>query len=299
MKSRIALSLLGLAALSGCTYFGSSFVVDELNKATPQGGPFHKALVEQYKARANDSQDNLYNYEQAYDNAERGLTAAEGQDVPPLDPANFDIPADLRTEIDTARTELTGLLSQNARENAPQEAATAQAKFDCWVEDAAKSWAPDQYKTCQADYKKAVEQLKNMVGVTPPNLADVTARGEAAVEAAAKSGQDVANFYIFFARGAKLPASAAHTLDTIADAVKNKHVRLVIINGYTDAKGKPRANERISQQRAAVVAEGLAARGVALQRLKVKGMGASDFLVPGKRGALEAANRRVEVRLVY
>ena len=169
----VALSLV----LSSCAYLGSSFKVDELNKAEVNGTPFHKELVSHYRARANDSENVTFNYDQAYDNAERGLLAADGQDVAPLDPNDFDIPPELRPDIDEARIDLTNLLSQQARDNAPQEAALAQTKFDCWVEDAAKnSWAPEMFKTCKADFAKAAGQLKAMLGA-PPEIKEIAQQG--------------------------------------------------------------------------------------------------------------------------
>jgi len=139
---RRAIALLTLVtALSGCTYFGSYFEVQELNKAQPKGPAFTQALTQEYKDRANYSQNVAYNYEEAYRVADRGLTTADGKPVAPYVLQDFDLPANQQQEIAKARTDLDSALKGGARDRAPKEAATAQAKFDCWVEDAEKNLA--------------------------------------------------------------------------------------------------------------------------------------------------------------
>ncbi len=292
------LPLLALClALNGCAYLGSSFKVDELNKAEVHGTQFHKELVDHYRARANDSENVTLDYEQAYDNAERGLLAADGQDVAPLDPNDFNIPPVLRPDIDAARNELTNLLSQQARQFAPQESALAQTKFDCWVEDAAKNWAPDMYQTCKAGFGQAVSQLKNMLGA-PPEIKEIAQQGQVAVQQAQAAGRDIANFYIFFGKSSNLPTTATHSLDVIAEMVKQKQTHVIQVFGYADAKGSKKANLKVSQRRATAVAQGLMARGISVQQMQIAGKGASNFLVPGKKGSQSPANRRVEVKLI-
>ncbi len=294
------LSFLALAtaalSLSACAYMDSSFAVDQLNKAQPTGSEFAKQLTEQYKARANDSQDSTQNYEQAYNNALRGLQTAEGQEVPPYAPDQFDVAPEKTVELTAARTKLINTL-KTAKANAPKEAALAQAKYDCWVEDAAKDWAPEQYQACQAEFKQAMDQLQGLnaepVNMTAGAMPPQAQQALNAVPATANQ------FFVFFTfKGKDLPYSAKETLDMAAQQIMASHPRIVYVIGHSDAAGSKKSKLKISQQRAAAIAASLVTRGVPANIIAARGVGDTMPLVKvHSKGGKEAANRRVEIRL--
>ncbi len=289
---RRAIALLTLAiTLSGCTYFGSYFEVQELNKAQPKGSPFAQALTQQYKDRANYSQNIVYNYDQAYDNAERGLTAADGAPPAPYVLQNFNIPVEQQQEIAKARADLMNALNAGTRDRAPKEAAEAQAKLDCWIEDAEKTWLPELYKVCRQDFYNAFQQMIAMQG-EPVDLSGTDLNAQTTPPA-----PDANRFMIFFgSSGAKLSPSVAPTLDQIAKIILQRQPKSVRVNGYSDATGSKKSRHRISQRRAIVVAEALIARGVPQKIIQTRGLGSADPLVKAKSKNVPA-NRRAEIWL--
>lgn len=72
----------------------------------------------------------------------------------------------------------------------------------------------------------------------------------------------------------------------------NSHPAAVVhVIGYADPEGTPQANRDLSRTRAQVVADGLAADGVATQRIRIEGAGAVGFAMDSQE------SRRVTISL--
>lgn len=293
---RRAIALFTLAfALSGCTYFGSYFMVDELNKAQPKGPAFSQALTQQYKDRANYSQNVTYHYEQAYRNAERGLMAADGTPVSPYEVNAFAIPPTMEQEIIKARADLDKALGNGGRERAPKEAALAQAKFDCWVEDSEKTWMPELYKSCQREFYDALKQISAMQG----EAVDLSNTNWSAGPTSAPIDINANRFLIFFGQsGTALTNTTSQSLDQIAQIIKDRQPRAIRIDGFSDSDGSKKSKQRISQRRAITVAEALINRGVDRNLITTRGMGDKMPLVKTKSKKVPA-NRRAEIWLDF
>jgi len=90
------------------------------------------------------------------------------------------------------------------------------------------------------------------------------------------------------------------TLDQVASTLSAYPSTMIDVYGHTDPSGGDVINVPLSQNRAASVADYLAARGVVRERIATQGFGSSQPL-PGNTNASEAersANRRVEIRIV-
>lgn len=103
---------------------------------------------------------------------------------------------------------------------------------------------------------------------------------------------------IFFATGTEFreSAAAAATLDKLAGLMKQTQV-LVRVVGYTDDAGGQARNGPLSQQRADMVVEALATRGVPRARLVAIGRATAVELAP--RTGASAINRRVEFEIGF
>lgn len=71
----------------------------------------------------------------------------------------------------------------------------------------------------------------------------------------------------------------------------------LIVIGHADDVGSDGLNDELSRRRAASIASLLKAGGIDTARVSVVGRGSRDPLVPVRKGAAEARNRRVEIRL--
>ena len=98
---------------------------------------------------------------------------------------------------------------------------------------------------------------------------------------------------VFFERGSvRLTPQAEAVLD---NAGSLRGVACYIAIGHSDREGSPARNLILSRQRALAVRNALAARGIAVSRVRIEAYGESRPLVETRDGVAEAQNRRVEV----
>ena len=111
-----------------------------------------------------------------------------------------------------------------------------------------------------------------------------------------ENGQMIVIGKIQFETGsAKIHRRSDPLLDQIAQALDaHPQVTKLRIEGHTDNVGDPGMNQRLSEERAASVKEGLVKRGVDGGRLSTKGLGQTKPIAPNKTAGGRQKNRRVE-----
>jgi OOP family OmpA-OmpF porin len=95
---------------------------------------------------------------------------------------------------------------------------------------------------------------------------------------------------------AKLKPETEEALGPVADRLNECPEEDIEIAGYTDISGSEVVNLRVSKQRADSVRDYLAARGVAVDRMKAAGYGIADPVGSNETEAGRANNRRVVIR---
>jgi len=83
-------------------------------------------------------------------------------------------------------------------------------------------------------------------------------------------------------------------LDAVAEIMKQNPKLEIEIQGHTDNKGTPAYNQRLSDRRSASVMKALTQRGIASSRLRSKGYGQTQPIVPNDTEQNRALNRRVQ-----
>jgi len=87
------------------------------------------------------------------------------------------------------------------------------------------------------------------------------------------------------------------TLDSVVLVLNEYKSTMITVMGHTDSTGSNEYNQNLSVQRALSVANYLASKGVAEQRLAASGYGEAFPIAPNNTSAGRARNRRVEVQL--
>ena len=265
----------GLALLAACAPLTSQGRVEALQRAQPTGSNFTQRLAQEYRDLAVFEQKEMYDYIDAGYFADKGMRAARGEAVPPEDPSNWRIPQNRIGELQSARSRLTGLLDAGAREQQAEQAAKAQVKYDCWVEQQEENWQVDDIAACRGEFLQAMAQL------APPAPAVTTQQ----------------QYLVFFDWDrSEITAGGAQVLDTVARDFRARGITSVTVVGHADLSGPPGYNQRLSERRSAAVRQGLAQRGIPTNAIRTAGRGEAQPMVPTPDGVREPANRRAEIR---
>jgi outer membrane protein OmpA-like peptidoglycan-associated protein len=96
---------------------------------------------------------------------------------------------------------------------------------------------------------------------------------------------------------AQLKPQFENTLNSVTLVLNEYRSTLITINGYTDSVGSEQYNQELSQRRAIAVAQYLAQKGVAQQRLAAIGYGEAFPIASNATDEGRAQNRRVELTL--
>jgi len=280
--SRMVASLALPIVISGCASFpGTTFYLDELKSASPSGAAFTQALSREYYAFAQSEKDQ-YDWMNSWHFAKKGFDASHGTVVAPEDLSDWSFDdKQAAADLTASRARLVKALESNAPSRLPALTATAQVKFDCWVEQQDEGWQTDDIAACRNDF------LAAMTAIEASAKAPVAAVKPAAAE----------RFQLFFDfNQSKLTPEAARTVQDVAKAAKAAGYPKLALVGYTDLTGKADFNMRLSLKRAEAVRKALIAAGVPADRLSAEGRGKTDPQVSTKDGVREPQNRRVVVR---
>jgi OOP family OmpA-OmpF porin len=303
MKFKQSLCLLiAVSVLAACSPFQDNNELKALNKTEAVGAPFTKYLAAEYRDYANNEQYQTFDYSDAIHFARKGLAAAAGEFVMPEVLEDWDLSEKNMLELSDARNQLITALEAGAREQAPEKAAIAQARFDCWVENQEENWNRDVVE-CKNQFFEAMNAIKGFV--TPPPAAPI-AEAEAFPAPITDDGVakeqvplSEAAFIIFFDWNSKdITAGADEVVDAIVKEVTSRSdVKQINIIGHADTSGSDSYNMRLSEKRAEAVKAGLVAKGLSADMITTEAKGETDPMVQTADNVREPANRRAQVNL--
>lgn len=95
--------------------------------------------------------------------------------------------------------------------------------------------------------------------------------------------------------GTSMRASGEAVLDRVVELASTCRESLIEITGHADSSGDEKWNQLLSLQRAQAVADEIAARGIAPERLIVKGAGSSQPVADNALRYGRSLNRRIEI----
>jgi OOP family OmpA-OmpF porin len=102
----------------------------------------------------------------------------------------------------------------------------------------------------------------------------------------------------FESNSSELTAGSSEALDkAVAEMNKYDHLRIEI-QAHTDDTGDANYNQSLSQKRAESVREYMVDKGIAADRMEVKGYGESKPIADNNTREGRAANRRVELKII-
>lgn len=291
-----------LCALGGVALLGACSTVENTGTAVPYGGnpftysssvssamqnaeptsAFGKALKAEYIAYAQREADEWYDYFDA-DFFAKKAGSVSGDQVPlPEDPANWRFSDEEIAQKRAVRDELLGLLDDGKREEKPDTAAIAQARYDCWVEESEEGWQTELISQCWKDFEAAMAELR---AVEPEPMA-------AAAPVAAAEPRLFTIFFDF--DSVEITPVSERVLDAASEQWATSMGDVSIV-GHADASGSAAYNLRLSERRAAAALGELTGRGVKGDMVDSDAVGEGDLLIPTPDGVREPRNRRVTI----
>ncbi|GIV40268.1 MAG: hypothetical protein KatS3mg033_2068 [Thermonema sp.] len=114
-----------------------------------------------------------------------------------------------------------------------------------------------------------------------------------------QKGETIVLRHIYFDfNKATLKKESYAELDLLVDILRQNPQMRILISGHTDNVGSTGYNQRLSLMRAATVRDYLVSKGVAPQRMEVKGWGMERPIAPNTTEEGRALNRRVEFTIL-
>jgi OOP family OmpA-OmpF porin len=258
-----------------------SAAYQQLNSARPTGSNFDRALFDRYAALAK-SEYNQGDWKDADAYSGRAMTAAQASAVMPESISARNLPADKVGELSGYRGRLVTALDRGARDRQPADAAEAQTKFDCWMEQQEENHQPGHIAACRAGFLTALSRIEGQpVAAAPPPP---------------QPGAETFTLY-FDTNKASLNAQGQRELQQIVQRARANNAKMIKVEGYADRAGKDDYNVRLSQRREATVHDAIHKAGLNA-RIDAESYGEARPAVPTADGVAEARNRRVVVTLM-
>ena len=270
--------LAAAAVLAACTSD-----IERLRTTEGTGSTFTRALTNEYRDFTVFEADEMFDWRDARYFARKGLAAAGGEVVLPEDPANWDEPAAVVGEMNSARGRLAQLLDANARDRVPELAARAQGRFDCWVEQQEENHQADHIAACRDEFFRSLGELEAAMAPQQPMPAPEPMMAPE-------------SFLVLFDWDkSNIRPDAQATLDRALAAIQRRGEPAITVTGHADRSGPEDYNLPLSLRRADAVRDVLIGGAVAADRITVSGRGEEEPAVPTADGVREQANRRVEI----
>lgn len=268
-----------------------------------EGRGFAYYLAEGYRRYAKH-EDNANDFEDAAKFIHRANAVERGEPIEPEQLSMRILPQYAVNDLLYARQRLMRALNQGARERLPKIAAAAQVSFDCWMEQQEENIQPHDVARCRSDFEAHIVRLegpktKEACGPTSSRCTTTPSCPPAPAPAAAPTCTPQ-QFLIHFDLDKAEPNAAGHTsLKELLTLAANAPGSNLVLNAHADRSGSDAYNEKLSKRRLDAISAALTAGGIPTERITVaRFYGETQPRVPTADGVREAANRRVEVRLL-
>jgi len=206
---------------------------------------------------------------------------------PELEAASGPAQATLRARVERAVAA--------GKDQFPEQAARAQADYDCWILYGTVPSAAAASQACKTSLDSSLIRLETAARPAPPPVsAPVSAPIPAPPPAPAASG----DFTVYFDFDSwTLKAEQLTVLDSAITAARTGGQTNITIVGHTDTSGSSEYNQALSVRRANVVVEALVKMGARRAAIHASGVGETDLAVQTEDGVKEAKNRRTVITL--
>ncbi len=291
--TRISTTLLVVAcaaAVAGC-----SARLDEARRSAPADTAFDRALQTGYIELARAERDEI-DFVDADVFAGRAISLANGERVVPERLDARKLPRAAAGDLAAARTRLMAALERGARVKAPEIAAEAQLRFDCWMQEQEENFQLDQIAACREGFVAALEKIELARPALARSRSPSLRPTPAAARASNAASRETKAFTVMFAfDSATIDGAGAAAIAKAVAAYNAAGAAIVRIAGHADRAGPEAYNTKLARARAAAVARAIERAGIPRGIIRTHSYGESRPAVATRDGQREDKNRRVEI----
>jgi len=275
-------------------------LVPEANKTDLSGTDFNHHLARNYRDFANFEAYEMYDWRDGILYADKSLASAAGEPPTPDDMNSRSIDGEAnRVELRDARRSLITALDNGAASITPQNAASAQANFDCWVEQQEEGWQLDDIAACKDGFWTAMKATDLAMAPKPAETAMAQPAAVVAPSSPEKPAMpETAIYQVFFEWDkATMTPEGFKAIDEVMTRLGGTNHTVELL-GHTDTSGTEAYNMQLSEARAETVKRQLIARGVSPDSITTRWIGETGTQrVATADGVRESRNRWVGIDL--
>lgn len=285
-----ALSLIGVAVMSGCS-------------TMPQSTTLDNARVDYSKAQANPQVVTLAPLQlkdagEALDRANAAQTSREDDEV--VESLAYVAKQKIALTQETAQRKSAELAVSNAAaERSKQQLQARTNEADQAHQQVAMAELSLEQKTAEANLAR--QQAADAQASAAQDQASLAAMQAQMDELNAKKtprGMVITlGDVLFDTNQAQLKSGGARNVQKLAEFLKRYPQRTVLIEGFTDSRGSDSSNQVLSEQRAQAVSMALTGMDVGRDRVSTKGYGEAYAVASNDTASGRQLNRRVEIML--
>lgn len=278
-----ATGLLAMLSLGGCAI--GLYDQGQAAKPAPGADVYQRTLVVEYQRLAKSAQDRA-DWSSANHFSQKAVDASAGKEVLPDPVLDASLRPDVLDDLSKSRERLLQALAVGAAKKDGELAGQTQGSFDCWLERAENGHFPEQISVCRSRFMSGLGALEALF---PPPPAPVSATPPAPTVRGPWTA-------LFDSRSAEITFEGQLEINKASAALLDNPKTRAQVIGHSDLPGSLRSNQRLSETRAAAVADTLELLGVPRPRLETRAYGETRPVVKTQKP--EVRNRRVEIRIV-
>lgn len=276
--------------------FGSIFDTRSGLNLEANGIAFNQALYAGYAELSEERSDAWLNANWDFVDGElfnhKARTAYKNSLVLPDEPMDRELTDEQAATFQAAIERLRRGFDKGGRYLAPQDAATAQVKYDCWIEATEEGRVGDA-EACRSAFEAAMAAVESQANYA---LTEIDYTTPAPAMAAATPAQTQFIVLFNFDSTEYAPGNGTIVREALDAALANSSSSLRI-TGHADRSGPVAYNQTLSERRANRVIEELVSGGVDPTRISGEAVGETQPLVPTADGVREEGNRAVVINL--
>lgn len=282
IKTVAALTAVAVIATGAAAHAGAH-KKEEMAVMATENAALAEALEREYSAMAAEEAIERDAADEKHFGAKAAMAGA-GHSVKPDLPTSRQLPGTDTAYAERTYQRILNAYGNDAANTHPVELATAQAAYDCWLQETEEGYQLLHIWRCRDAANAALNTIE------APKVVQTTPKPPAAMPPQ--------EFTIYFAfDSAELSPAATDTVNAIAGAYGKRQGDDVNIIGHTDTSGSNDYNLALSQRRADAVAAALAGAGMPDSVMDKAAVGEIAPAVQTGDGVREPLNRRVVVTI--